>query len=91
MGNTICHKINTIFMKEIFKMSNEEKIAMLEEIMDLDEGTLTLDDKLDGIEEWDSLSKLSLIAETKHSFGIVMKAEVLKNFKTVQDICDYLQ
>lgn len=72
-------------------MSNEEKIAMLEEIMDMDEGTLALNDKLENIEEWDSLSKLSLIAEAKHFFGIVMKAETLKAFKTVQDICDYLQ
>lgn len=72
-------------------MSNEEKIAMLEEIMDLDEGSLALEDSLDDLEEWDSLSKLSLIAEAKHLFQIVMKAEDLKEFHTVRDICEYLK
>ena len=38
-------------------MSLEEKIALLEEIMDLDEGTLEADSLLDDFEEWDSLSK----------------------------------
>lgn len=71
-------------------MTNEEKIAMLEEIMDLDEGSLTLEDNLNDLEEWDSLSKLSLIAEAKHLFQIVMKAEDLKKFQTVRDICEYL-
>lgn len=72
-------------------MSNKEKLAMLEEIMDLDEGSLSLEDRLSDLEEWDSLSKLSLIAEAKHLFQIVMKAEELKEFQTVRDICDYLK
>lgn len=72
-------------------MTIEEKIAMLEEIMDLEEGSLSLEDNLGEIEEWDSLSKLSLIAEAKHSFQIVMKAEDIKAFQTVRDICEYLK
>ncbi len=72
-------------------MTTEEKIAMLEDIMDLDEGTLTLDSVLDDLEEWDSLSKLSLIVAAKQNFGLVLKAGILQNFKTVDDICQYLQ
>ncbi len=72
-------------------MTTEEKIAMLEDVMDLDEGTLTLDSVLDDFEEWDSLSKLSLIAEAKQQFGLVLKAETLRSFSTVKDICDYLK
>lgn len=72
-------------------MTTEEKIAMLEDIMDLDEGTLTLDSVLDDLEEWDSLSKLSLIVEAKQQFGLILKAEILRNFKKVRDICDYLK
>lgn len=70
-------------------MTIEEKIAMLEEIMDLDEGTLSLDDKLDDYEEWDSLSKLSLIAEAKKQLGKVLDVETIRGFLTVQDICNY--
>lgn len=46
-------------------MTIEEKIAMLEDVMDLDEGELKLDSVLAEFEEWDSLSKLSLIAMAK--------------------------
>ncbi|MGM9558841.1 acyl carrier protein [Anaerovibrio slackiae] len=71
-------------------MTTEEKIAMLEDVMDLDEGELTLDSVLSDFEEWDSLSKLSLIAEAKKEFGISIKAEDIKQFQTVKDICDFL-
>lgn len=71
-------------------MTTEEKIAMLEDIMDLDEGTLTLDSVLDDLEEWDSLSKLSLIVEAKQQFNKVLLAETIRSFKTVNDICNYL-
>ena len=72
-------------------MSIEEKIVLLEELMDLDKGTLTPDVNLEDVEEWVSLSKLSLIAEAKHTFHLSLRAEQLKEFKTIQDICDYLQ
>lgn len=72
-------------------MTNEEKLAILEEVMDLDEGTLSLDSVLDDLEEWDSLSKLSLIVVAKQQFNLVLQAEIIRNFKTVKDICDYLK
>lgn len=72
-------------------MTIEEKIAMLEEIMDLDEGTLSVDDNLEDYEEWDSLSKLSLIAEVKKQFGKVLSTNNIRGFKTVRDICDYFE
>lgn len=71
-------------------MTTEEKIAMLEDIMDLDEGTLTVNSVLDDLEEWDSLGKLSLIVEAKQQFNKVLLAETIRSFKTVNDICDYL-
>lgn len=37
-------------------MSLKEKITMLEELMDLDEGTLNASSVLEEYEEWDSLS-----------------------------------
>ena len=39
-------------------MTLQEKIQFLEEIMEVDEDTLTKDTSLDEIEEWDSLSAL---------------------------------
>lgn len=72
-------------------MSVEEKIAALEEIMDLDEGSLNEESVLDEYEEWDSLSKLSLVAFAKRKFDIVLSTEKMNAFVTVKDICDTLE
>lgn len=72
-------------------MTIEEKIAMVEDVMDLDEGELKLDSVLSEFEEWDSLSKLSLIAMAKQDFGLVLTTDVIRTFDTVKDICDYLK
>lgn len=71
-------------------MSYEEKIKLLEEIMDAEEGSLSLDMQLNEIEEWDSLSKLSLIVEAKQNFNKILNAEEIRSFKTIKDICEYL-
>ena len=68
-------------------MTIEEKIAMLEEIMDVDEGSLKEIDELNDIEEWDSLSVLTLISEMKRKYSISLTSEDIKSFVTVGDIC----
>lgn len=68
-------------------MSKEEKLALLEEVMDLDEGELNEDAVLEDIEEWDSLSVLTLISEMKKKFDISLSTQQIKEFKTIADIC----
>ncbi|MCM1232274.1 MAG: acyl carrier protein [Ruminococcus flavefaciens] len=69
----------------------EELLEMLEDIMDLDEGTLETTTVLEDVEEWDSLSALSLMAEAKKNYGKKLSADDITSFVTVQDIIDYLQ
>ncbi len=69
-------------------MTEEEKISFLEEIMDVEEGELSPQSSLIEIEEWDSLSVLSLIMEMKTRYGIELSNDEIKSFKTVGDICD---
>lgn len=71
-------------------MSLQEKIAFLEEIMDLDNGELEETTVLEDIEEWDSLSRLSLTAMMKKNYHIDLTTEILSSFKTVKDICDII-
>ena len=71
-------------------MTLQEKIEMLEEVMDVEEGVLTVDSVISEIEEWDSLSTLSLTVEMKKRFGKDLTAEQIKQFKTVGDICEYI-
>ena len=71
-------------------MSKEEIIANLEDMMEVDEGTLSPEMKLDEIEEWDSLSVLLLFSFAKQELGIRLTSDDAKGFKTVQDIIDKL-
>lgn len=67
-------------------MSDQERIAMLEEMMELDEGTLKADTRLEDVEEYDSMAKLSLIVLMEDEFGVKLTGNVIKGFETVGDI-----
>ena len=71
-------------------MDISKKIALLEEMMELDEGTLAAETRLDDIEEYDSMAKLSLIVLMNDEFEKKLTANQLKAFKTVQDILDFM-
>ena len=71
-------------------MSLEEKLELLEEIMDY-EDSLGVDMVLSDLEEWDSLSTLALAAKVKELYGENLTNVEIQNFKTVKDICDYLK
>ena len=72
-------------------MDKKEKLALLEEAFDVDEGALGEDMKLDEIEEYDSMTKLSLIVLMEEEFGKQLTGEEIKEFKTIQDILDFMQ
>jgi len=72
-------------------MNAEEKIEFLEEIMEVEEGELTVDVRLDDLEEWDSITKLSLMAAIRKKNNKVITVEELASFQTIKDICDYLE
>lgn len=65
----------------------EEKIELLEDMMDLDEGTLTAETALAEVEEWDSMAKLSLVVLAKKNFGKDLQVSDIRAFETVGDIC----
>ena len=69
----------------------KEKLALLEETFDVDEGTLAPDMSLDEIEEYDSMTKLSLIVMVEEEFGKKLSGEDIKGFQTVQDILNVMQ
>lgn len=46
-------------------MTLQGKLELLEEILEADEGTLKVEDRLEDIEEWDSMSKLYLVSYVK--------------------------
>lgn len=65
-------------------MTNQEKITLLEEMMELDSGTLNEDIALTDIEEWDSMAALSLIVVMDENFNkncLVLRLRVLSQYK----------
>lgn len=77
-------------VKEDNTVSLEEKLELLEEIMDY-EDSLGIDMVLSDLEEWDSLSTLALAAKVRELYGENLTNDEIQNFKTVKDICDYLK
>lgn len=67
-------------------MTEREKLAMLEDMLEQDEGDLTVDKALDDIDEYDSMAKLSLIVLMEDEFGVKLTGDVIKGFETVGDI-----
>ena len=70
-------------------MSIEEKIAVLEDMLELENGTLTVETKLSTVDEFDSMAKLSLIVISDEEFGKKLTGEQLREFKTIGDILTF--
>lgn len=71
-------------------MTNKEKINMLEEILELDEGALKEDTVLKDLEEWTSMAALSLIVLMDEEFGKKLTGKQIKEFMTVADILEQM-
>lgn len=72
-------------------MTEQEKITLIEETLELDEGTLSADTVLSDVEEYDSMAKLSLIVMMDDEFGVKLTGEMIKGFETVADILKLMQ
>ena len=71
-------------------MTTEEKIALLEDMLELDNGSLNPETVLADIDEYDSMAKLSLIVLMDDECGKKLTGEQIRDFKTVQDILDFM-
>lgn len=72
-------------------MSNEKKIELLAEILDLDVEELTPETSLADMTEWDSIAALSFIAMMDEEFGKEVKGAEVKKIATVQDAMDLMK
>lgn len=72
-------------------MNLEEKLALLEETMEMEEGSLKSDMALVDVDEYDSMTKLSIIVMMEDEFGVKLTSEMVKNFVTVNDILELMK
>ena len=63
---------------------------VLADIFDLEKEEFNENTVLADLDEWDSLAKLSLMAEAKKSYNKKITTEDMNSFLTIKDIIDYL-
>ena len=66
-------------------MKKEDFLVELEDILQREEACAETDN-LEDYEEWDSLSKMAIMAFFNKEFGIKISIDALKGVKTVADI-----
>ena len=71
-------------------MSEQKKLALLEDAFEMDEGELAADMVLDEIEEYNSMAKLALIVLMSDEFDKTLTSDQIKSFVTVKDILDFM-
>jgi len=71
-------------------MGNDQKLALLEEIMNLNAGDLSEELELSEINEWDSMAYLLFIDMLDDEFDKHIKISELKEYQTVQDLLDVM-
>jgi acyl carrier protein len=71
-------------------MTNEEKIALIEETLDIESGSLNPETELSTVAEYDSMAKLSLIVLCDENFNKKLSGEQIRAFVTVGDILNFL-
>ena len=72
-------------------MTDKEKLAALEEIMELDADSLAPDTRLEDIEEWDSLSALSFVVLLGDEFSRQITGKEIRAMTTIADMMAYME
>ncbi len=72
-------------------MTNREKLALLENMLELEEGELNEEIKLSELENWNSMAKLSLIVLMDDEFGKKLSGEQIRRFETIKDILNFME
>ena len=66
----------------------ENKLKKLEQLFEMQEGTLRPDTLLKDLEEWDSITRLSFVVMMEDDYGKKDTRTEVMNYKTVSDILD---
>lgn len=72
-------------------MTKEEKLNLLAEVLDMDTSEIDENAELSSLENWDSMTKLSLIVCFDDNFGKKLKQADFKNFVTIGDIVSAME
>lgn len=72
-------------------MDNAKKLELLTDIFEMEEGELTPETELATLDNWNSMIKLSLIVMVDDECGKKLPSDIIKSFKNIQDIMNFMQ
>ncbi len=72
-------------------MELKEKLALIEETLDVDEGSISPETALADVDEWDSIAALSLIVMLDEEFEKTITGDEIRALVTVNDILAYME
>ena len=72
-------------------MNLQEKLALIEEVLDVEAGSLTQETMLADVEEWDSIAALSLIVMLDEKFEKTVSGAQMKAMASISDILAYME
>ena len=67
-------------------MTKQEFIGQIEEVLEIDRGTLTEDEMLFNVAGWDSLAVMSFIAMVDENLGVALRAPTIASAKSISDL-----
>ena len=71
-------------------MNLQEKLALIEEVLDVETGSLTPETLLAEVDEWDSIAALSLVVMLDEKFEKTVSGVQIKALASVNDILAYM-
>lgn len=66
-------------------------LNLVEDLLNVETGSLTIETRLVNVPAWDSMGILLLMAEMDERFGITMNEAALANLKSTADIVDVVR
>jgi len=67
-------------------VTKAEFYANIDDILELEPGTIKGDEQLSSLQTWDSLAVVSFIATCNGLFGIVIPGDNVKKARSIQDL-----
>jgi acyl carrier protein len=77
---------NQVLKKDYLRMTKTQFYCLLDELLELDSGTIKGDELLSALPKWDSLALMGFIALIDQHFGLIIPAVRIAECKTVEDL-----
>jgi acyl carrier protein len=71
-------------------MSHNDVLALFAEALEVDPGKLSMDTRIEDVEEWNSIGWLTIMSMVDEQLGVQIESKAIRGFKTVREVVDYL-